>query len=297
MSVQTAAHVWVPQLSSEKHDTSLITGDTVDYKKIRISNTGNVSGLMIFNLQTFCDVDFHNFPADVHTCCAQLEPTFFDNIINFKIADPSYKIDTRFIKNTGYNIDRVLMQTFTTPESAAYQFCVHITRSNTTLHVELAVPMAICAILILFAPLFGSLKTQLHVKLFALLLQYLCLQFLANKMTYLGNGSTPRIFRFYEFTIVMNLVSLLLTVFVAAANRADRTLPPAQSLMNFSMLINKFCFCFSIVDEIDDSHSGTSPGEEKKYARDWRSIFSAVHSILMTLVVIVYLIGVSIIYT
>lgn len=93
----------------------------------------------------------------------------------------------------------------------------------------------------------------------------------------------------------MNLVSLLLTVFVAAANRAERNLPPAQSLINTSMLINKFCFCMSIVDDIDDHPSGS--GDERKYAKDWRGVLSAVHSVLMSMVVVVYLIGVSVIYT
>lgn len=174
----------------------MANGDYVEFKRIKVYSNGTVTSLMNYNLQSFCDVDSQNFPYDVHTCCVRLRPTLYENIVDFKLATiMENKIDTRFFRETGYRADKIEFTSIYDEMNgvATLNCCLNITRSNSTMQIELAIPMAICAVLMLIAPLFGSMKTQLYVKLFTLLLQYLCLQFLANKLTYLGSGFTPKI--------------------------------------------------------------------------------------------------------
>lgn len=184
----------------------MANGDFVEFKRIKAFNNGTITTLMNYNLQTYCDVDSENFPSDTHVCCVHLKPTLYDSIIDFKLSnDIDSKIDTRFFRDTGYKTAKIEFNTAYDEMggAAGLHWCLTIVRNNSTLQIELAIPMAICAVLMLIAPLFGSLKTQLHIKLFTLLLQYLCLQFLANKLTYLGTGATPKICKFF-LTIILH---------------------------------------------------------------------------------------------
>jgi hypothetical protein len=70
------------------------------------------------------------------------------------------------------------------------QMCITAQRRSSTLRIELTIPMLISAILVLVAPFFGKFQQQLYVKLFAILLQFLCFQYLVSKTPQIGLGDT-----------------------------------------------------------------------------------------------------------
>ena len=72
--------------------------------------------------------------------------------------------------------------------------CLQLKRGSRGLGVELFFPMLLSAMLFLITPLFGSFSTQLYVKLYVLLLQYMSLQYVATKVGHLvaGAEATPR---------------------------------------------------------------------------------------------------------
>jgi len=60
-------------------------------------------------------------------------------------------------------------------------------RRSSTLVIELTMPMMVSAVVVLVAPLFGTFIEQLHAKLFAVLLQFLCFQFLGSSSNLHGS--------------------------------------------------------------------------------------------------------------
>ncbi len=196
--MHACTHIWI-----SRHDTAVTNGDFLDYKRIQTTNGGDVSAYLNFNLQSFCDVDLENYPNDVHHCCFHLQPKLYSDLTNFLVhSGVPIKVDSQYYRKTGFSIDKTELSTDYNDEgTATLRLCMKLSRSSTTLRVELAIPMAICGILVLIAPLFGALSAQLHVKLFGLLLQYLCLQYLANKTSQIGMGhSTPKICKSSPFS-------------------------------------------------------------------------------------------------
>lgn len=189
---------WYEVSCTCRYETAVTNGDYSDYQRIRTTNGGNVTAFLNFNLQSFCDADLENFPLDVHRCCFHLQPKVYPGITVFNAKDVAARIDRQYFRNTGWNFGQIQTKDGWDDEGVAdLQWCMDLTRSSTTLRVELSVPMGICAVLILITPLFGAIQIQIYVKLFALLLQYLCLQYLANKTSQIGMASTtPRICKF-----------------------------------------------------------------------------------------------------
>ena len=302
MSLQTASHVWVPQLASlnSRQDNALSSGDTLAFRRISTTNGGNLSAFFNFNLQGYCDVDLENYPNDLHRCCYQLAPKLYEDITQLRLWTNQLRLDDRHYRRLGWALAASSTRAFRNDEGiASLEFCLTLARASTTLRVELAVPMAICAILVFISPLFGPVQAQLHVKLFALLLQYLCLQYLANKSSHIGLGATtPRIFRFYEFTIAANLASIVASLVISLLARKHRNLPPGYKLSQFAAVFNTLFCCFSSLDD-DASVSPTNDpavDAKKSYKADWAVLWSAVHSALMLALLLFYLIGVLIIY-
>lgn len=173
------------------------------------------------------------------------------------------------------------------------------------------IPMVISAILVLVAPFFGRFQQQLYVKLFAILLQFLCFQYLVEKTPQIGFGdAVPNLCKlppttearnnrdnncavvsdkFYEFTLATTVVSLLMTLVVAAAARVDRKLPPAHRFTLLAAVLNANLCC--VEEETGDKEQHPTTG----YHRDWLQLHSAVNNLLSMLIGIAYTIGVIII--
>ncbi len=99
--------------------------------------------------------------------------------------------------------------------------------------------------------------------------------------------------RFYEFTIAINLLSILCSLFMWVCARQNRKLPPPGSLSSMTSIVNKMLCFFSH----PEPESGGESSHDKHYKEEWNQAFYALHSILMFLVVFIYLIGVAVIYS
>jgi len=157
--------------------------------------------------------------------------------------------------------------------------------------------MVLCGVLFILSPFFGSFKTQLYVKLYVLLLQYLSLQYLSTKMVNLGAAEkTPRVFQFYELTLCVTLTSLIFTLFLWVAERQKRILPPPQTTANFCSII---CKIFSwITGESDgDGMEPTASQTAKNYRADWAIVFGGIHAVTNIFIVVIYCIAIIAIYS
>lgn len=83
--------------------------------------------------------------------------------------------------------------------------CLGAERQSSTLRIELTVPMLITATLVLCSPLFGPFTHQLLVKLFSVLLQFICFQFLVERTPDAGFGDqVPKICPFLSILLFFN---------------------------------------------------------------------------------------------
>jgi hypothetical protein len=115
--------------------------------------------------------------------------------MNLKVGEGT--MDT-LVQQTSWDIPRVELAL--NQNESDHQFLVvtlEARRKSSTLKLELTLPMVICTILVLISPLFGTFHQQLYVKLFSLLLQFMCFQFLVQKTPQVGVGEAmPNICKF-----------------------------------------------------------------------------------------------------
>ncbi|VDM82344.1 unnamed protein product [Strongylus vulgaris] len=184
------------------------------------------------------------------------------------------------------------------------EICLTARRKSTTLAVELTLPVLISALLLLIAPFFGKFDQQIKVKMFALLLQFMSFQFMAEKTPQLGFGATvPKIYVFYAFTLAVTVVSLIVTVLIAAMSRIKRKVPPGDqhrfgyflSSPDFHLAAHRFTLLASVLNanlccgsEEEPITDGTS---SKDASADWLQIHAAMNNLASCLTMIVYVIG------
>lgn len=166
------------------------------FQDIKATSQGNLTARLEYRMQGQCETDYHNYPLDVSYCCVEFKSFLFDKLITFKVFDEQGHLDE---EQTQSNWD---IKTFTVQshshegelEVEHLSVCLKAHRLSTTLRIELMVPMAVSAVVVVVSPLFGTMLIQLYVKLFALLLQFLCFQFLVNRTPQAGLGNAvPKI--------------------------------------------------------------------------------------------------------
>ncbi|PIO76838.1 hypothetical protein TELCIR_01083 [Teladorsagia circumcincta] len=92
--------------------------------------------------------------------------------------------------------------------------------------------------------------------MFALLLQFMSFQFMADKTPQLGFGSTvPKIYVFYAFTLAVTVISLIITVLIAAMSRIKRKVPPAHRFTLLASVLNANLCCGSEEEPVTDGTS------------------------------------------
>jgi hypothetical protein len=84
------------------------------------------------------------------------------------------------------------------------------------------------------------------------------------------------------------VVSLLMTLIIAAASRIDRKLPPAHRYTLLASALNAN-LCCSTESDVEKNVNG------KEYQLDWLHIHSAINNLLSMALVIAYIIGIVII--
>lgn len=95
--------------------------------------------------------------------------------------------------------------------------------------------------------------------------------------------------KFYEFTLATTVISLLITLIVAAAARVERKLPPAHRYTLLAAVLNTNLCCAS-----DNVEAGENKEGHGSYQSDWMQIHCAINNVLSLLIVIAYFIGVII---
>jgi hypothetical protein len=110
--------------------------------------------------------------------------------------------DPKYFRDYGWSMSGTIPSVNPDPNVVAQlNFCINLQRSSSAVKIELSVPTWATAILFLFSPFLGSIRTQLLVKMFIMLLQVLILQLFSNRISpHLGSASaTPVISEFINF--------------------------------------------------------------------------------------------------
>ncbi|CAD6191504.1 unnamed protein product [Caenorhabditis auriculariae] len=236
-------------------------------------------------------IEFSNFQDKKH-CCFNLQSSLYKRYIKYFLENENDSMDVSDIR-TNWHIENSWIKKTTQDgdnKAEKLEVCLTVMRKSTTLAVELTLPVLISALILLIAPFFGKFKQQIQVKMFALLLQFMSFQFMAEKTPQLGFGDTiPKIYIFYAFTIGMTVISLIATVIIAAMSRIKRKVPPAHRYTLLASVLNANLCCGSEDEPVTD---GTST---KDATADWVQIHSALNNITSTVTMIVYVIGAIII--
>jgi hypothetical protein len=302
LTIKSYGHLWVPDINSERYQTATQSSDFTMYHNLQAKNNGTVSATFEYRMQAVCDTDFENYPQDVNSCCFNLKSYLFEKLMEFKVWQRDGRVDPD-LAQTNWDLrditaDTLIKDTGST-KTQSLRVCLKAARQSSTLKIELTVPMVVSAVLVLIAPLFGTMQSQVYVKLFALLLQFLCFQFLVTRTPLAGLGdATPKLYRFYEFTLAMTLASLIITLVAGAISHMERSMPPSHRLVLMATAFNNHLCCGGVRWEYPNGSSGgDNPNQQAgkpavDYRRDWREIFIAVNNICSIVLMISYVIGV-----
>ncbi|VBB31482.1 unnamed protein product [Acanthocheilonema viteae] len=273
LNIRSYGRLWVPDINSERFQTSSQSGDYAQFYNIVAKNNGNVTGRLEFKMQAHCDIDYTNFPDKKLNYSA-------DGLDLAKLRTNWHVRDAN-IKILPDEDDR---------KAQMLQICLQVRRRSSTLRIELTLPMMVSSLFVVIAPFFGSFRDQINVKLFAIFIQLVSFTFLAIKAPQVGFGETvPHIYTFYVFTLSTTVISLLLTLVISAMSRIRRKLPPAHRYTLLASALNTSLCCGSEPSaEID----GTSA---KDYHQDWLQIHIAANNIISFVILIAYIIGIIVI--
>ncbi|EJW71849.1 hypothetical protein WUBG_17244 [Wuchereria bancrofti] len=62
LNIRSYGRLWVPDINSDRFQTSSQSGDYAQFYNIVAKNSGNVTGRLEFKMQAHCDIDYTNFP-------------------------------------------------------------------------------------------------------------------------------------------------------------------------------------------------------------------------------------------
>ncbi|EFO28312.1 hypothetical protein LOAG_00169 [Loa loa] len=292
LNIRLYGRLWVPDINSDKFQTSTQNGDYAQFYNIVAKNNGNVTGRLEFKMQAHCDIDYSNFPDDDKNCCFRLKSVLYPHYIRYYLARGEDGLDLTKLR-TNWHVRDATIKVLPDEDDRKTQMleiCLQVRRRSSTLRIELTLPMMVSSLLVVIAPFFGSFRDQINVKLFAIFIQLVSFTFLAIKAPQVGFGETvPHIYTFYVFTMSTTVVSLLLTLVISAMSRIRRKLPPAHRYTLLASALNISLCCGSEPNaEID----GTSA---KDYHQDWLQIHTAINNVVSFLILVAYTIGIIVI--
>ncbi|MCP4597182.1 hypothetical protein [Neptuniibacter sp.] len=99
--------------------------------------------------------------------------------------------------------------------------------------------------------------------------------------------------KFYEFTVSITLVSILVTLIISALARIERSLPPPHKCLLMASAINAKLCC---APEQNPSADASRMEAGTNYAGDWKQIFAAANNLASALLILIYLLGVLILF-
>lgn len=174
------------------------------YFDLTVSKDGNVTAKGQFSATDIreCTISYEDFPSDNIDCCITLtNQEHTQSSVMWKVLNEKGKARNDWIPKDWkvVNLETSVRKDEDNGDRDVLRVCVSAERRSSTLRVELTMPMAFSAILVLVAPFFRSMKAQLYVKLFAMLLQFMCFELLVGRTPQLGMGDeTPAICKFLE---------------------------------------------------------------------------------------------------
>uniref|UniRef100_A0A0K0ETJ7 Neur_chan_LBD domain-containing protein n=1 Tax=Strongyloides stercoralis TaxID=6248 RepID=A0A0K0ETJ7_STRER len=302
LQIHSASHLWLPVLSAQAFETAMRAEDTMEVRKLETSSKGNTTGLFAFSLKTICDdTDFSHYPNDVYKCCFQLEPHLNQDIIRFQTNGQPIYTDPKYFRNKGWSVAGSIPTTNNNPaEVSSLNFCINLQRANSSIKLELSLPVLICGILFLFSPIL-QIKSQFLFKLFILFLQFITLILFNSRISpHLGaSQAIPYVMRIHGFCMIMNTISILISGFIFMLGRIKRTLPPYTWLTTLSNIINRMICIFNTVEEVSEiknieKHNleyGSTPSSHIKYQEDWNNAFIAIHGFIVTIISAIFFFG------
>jgi len=259
-----------------------------------------------FRVQANCDTDYTKFPSDRQTCCFSQQSLLYGDLIKFSLLSNKGQVDLDELQSN-WVIENVSLKKEVPdedPDSELLRLCLVVTRKSSTLNIEMYLPMIVSAVVLIASPLFGTFQQQLYVKLFALLLQFICFQFLVNKTPHVGFGdNVPIIYKFYEFTVAMTLTNIIVTIIIVAMARVHRSLPPPHSAVLFANTFNTRICCIMERTRSADTETqmqnnvnekianGAAHVDGADYTRDWHDLFVCLNNFLALLLSLIYIIG------
>ncbi|CAB3400467.1 unnamed protein product [Caenorhabditis bovis] len=270
--VHSFHHVWVPLLGSQNPENHLKNGDAFEIRKVETSNQGNVTAKVAFSLRTFCDdSDFENYPND--------------EVIQFTSSGLPIFTDPKNFRDYGWGVSGTVPESFDDPSDVAQLgFCLNLKRAHSALKVELTLPLFIATVVFLLPPLFGSIKIQVFLKMFVMLLQFLTLLMFSQRISpFLSSTSTtPKPMRFLEVALTLNLASITTSLIIFTAMKVKRTLPPWGKVTQIANLVNGVLGILHIssieeynLDKLEEQET------QNTYQKDWHNVFGAAHAVFM----------------
>ncbi|VDM39834.1 unnamed protein product [Toxocara canis] len=273
LSVKSYGRLWVPDINSDKHQTSAQSGEYVQYQNILAKNNGNMTARLEFKIQAHCQIDYTNFPDDRKYCCFTMKSLLYPHYIKYFLTRGERGIDLEKIR-TNWHIEMATIrveQDEDDRKAQVLEVCLTVQRRSMTLRIELTIPMMVSSLFVVIAPFFGTFKdqasqhfgwicegeTSLNIKLFAILIQLLSFTNLAGKTPQVGFGNTiPNIS--HRYTLLA------------------------------SVLNTNLC-CGSEPGAVTD---GTS---SKDNQNDWMQIHIAINNLVSFIILIAYTIGIVVI--
>jgi len=266
-------------------------------KDIIVTIDGTVNANAAFSSTIQCADKSVNYPEKRSVCCLHLKSALYGEVIKFNVTKGKDTLKVSDLPDTWKVVRQVIK-----PSKKLFSrgdqldICMDIYIRDPAKRMQLSVPMWVSAILLLISPLVGVFQHQVYVKMFAILLQFMSFQFLAVT-TRTGHrepsGTIPPIFKFYEFTMLLTLFSLVSTLLIWSASRAYHLLPPPHNMLLVAKAINTKLICCD-QNGVHQEHAlmndqSTKPSDNQA---DWLQVFTAVNSVMSVLVVVMYVIGI-----
>uniref|UniRef100_A0AC35U035 Neur_chan_LBD domain-containing protein n=1 Tax=Rhabditophanes sp. KR3021 TaxID=114890 RepID=A0AC35U035_9BILA len=297
--------IWAPHF----YDT-LLCGRNDDclskMNDVSIRHDGIATGRLTFKSPSICSIDFYRYPEETNDCCIVLSPnnTFlltYHYEINTKKKDT---IDKKVLvlsplngtgqfgkiyEGSSWNVQSKRIDVVGTGRSndESLRLCITAQKKMTTLSVALELPVTVAALLVLVAPLFGDLKSQVYIKLIALCIQTICFLFLCSIAPEDGfQGMKPKIYKYYEFLFYLTFFNILVGLCFLAAFRIPKKYPPSHNCLLVSKMINKIMSCGesdptdSYERQFNEFPDGSLPPQitatdAPSYKKDWAQVYLA----------------------
>uniref|UniRef100_A0A0N5DBF7 Neur_chan_LBD domain-containing protein n=1 Tax=Thelazia callipaeda TaxID=103827 RepID=A0A0N5DBF7_THECL len=213
--------------------------------------------------------------------------------VDFTTSGQAVFTDSKYFRNYGWYVSGTIPSHRIMPDSQVSQlgFCINLQRSTNSLRIEMSLPSTVTSTLFLLTPLLGEIHIQIINKMFVLFLQFLTLQLYSTRITpHLGSvAATPKILQFLQFAIIINTLSISVSILLWMCSKIRRNLPPWNWLIRISEVINRCVCVFNFTERTLPSNNKSST--INNYQEDWINAFMALHGIAVCILSLIFIFG------